>query len=61
VMPWRGSSGIWLRWTQKDRRFLWARGNKTLIDPQLESGFRRLEPIKNERGQRKIWDKIQGS
>jgi hypothetical protein len=53
VMSWRESSGIQLQWTQKDRKFLRARGNKMLIDPWQESIFRQLEPIKNKRGQKK--------
>jgi hypothetical protein len=52
VMSWKESCGIWLQWTQKDRKFLRARGNKMLIDPQRESRFRWLEPIKNKRGQK---------
>jgi hypothetical protein len=58
VLPWRGSSGIRLRWTQKDRRFLRAWGNKMLIDLRQESRFRRLEPIENKKGQKKNlrWD-----
>jgi hypothetical protein len=53
VMSWRGFSGIRLQWTQKGWRFLRAWGNKTLIDPWLESRFRQLEPITNKRGQKK--------
>jgi hypothetical protein len=50
VMSWRESSGIWLQWTQKDRKSLRAQGNKMLIDPRQESRFRQLEPNKNKRG-----------
>jgi hypothetical protein len=58
VLFWRGSFRIRLRWTRKDRRFLRARGNKLVIDPRQESRFRRLEPIKNRKGQKKKlrWD-----
>jgi hypothetical protein len=54
VMSWRESSGIRLQWTQKDRKSLRARGNKTLIDPRRESRFRQLEPNKNKRVQKEI-------
>jgi hypothetical protein len=56
VMSWRGSSGIRLQWTQKDRKFLRARENKMLIDPRRESRFRWLEPIKNKRGQKEKFE-----
>jgi hypothetical protein len=47
-----------MRWTQKHRRFLRAKGNKTVIDPRQESRFRQIEPIKNKKGQKKNlrWD-----
>jgi hypothetical protein len=50
-MPWKGSSEIRLQWTQKGRRFPRALENKIVIGPRRESRFRRLEPIKNEKGQ----------
>jgi hypothetical protein len=53
VMSWRESSGIRLQWTQKGRRFLRTRGNRTPIDPRQESRFRWLEPTKSKRGQKK--------
>jgi hypothetical protein len=58
VMSWRESSGIRLRWTQKDRKSLRARGNKMLIDPRRELRFRQLEPNRNKRGQKENlrWD-----
>jgi hypothetical protein len=30
---WKGSSEIWLQWTQRGRSFPRARGNKMVIDP----------------------------
>jgi hypothetical protein len=48
---WKGSSEIWLQWTQKGRRFPRAQGNKMVIGHRWESRFRRLEPIKNKKGQ----------
>jgi hypothetical protein len=56
VMSWRESSVIRMQWTQKDRKFLRARGNKMLIDPRRESRFRRLEPIKNKTGQKEKFE-----